>query len=273
MSWLRPTLVFILLTLALTACSDGKDGDTPNPDNDFNAFGVDRDKKLGRQFSNQIASDTSGYDVLDSARNPEAYGHLYRIRNNILDDAVMNYQETFRWQVRIIDNDSTLNAFATPGGYLYFYTGLIRYLDNEADFAGVMAHEMAHAARRHSTDQLTKKYGLSLVIQLALGNEPGQLVQIVAGLANLKFSRSDESEADEFGVQYLNPTAYDARGVAGFFEKLEQQGQTGSTPQFLSTHPKPDNRVENIRNKWKELGSKDGGQFSERYRDFQQSLP
>lgn len=273
MRWLRPLPVLVLLTLALAACSDGKEGDTPNPDNDFNLFGVDRDKKLGRQFSNQIESDTSSYDVLDSAQNPEAYRHLYRIRNTILDDAVMNYQETFRWQVRIIDNDSTLNAFATPGGYLYFYSGLIRYLDNEADFAGVMAHEMAHAARRHSTDQLTQQYGLSLIIQLALGNEPGQLVQIAAGLANLKFSRSDESEADEFGVQYLNPTPYDARGVAGFFEKLEERGQTGSTPQFLSTHPKPDNRVENIRSKWEELGSKDGKEFPERYQAFQQSLP
>ncbi len=267
----RRQIAVLTFLLAFVGCND--QGKTPNPDDDINLFSVSRDKKLGNQFSNQISSDSSKYDLLDSASNPEAYGHLYRIRNTILEDAVINYKNTFRWQMRIIDNDSTLNAFATPGGYIYFYSGLIRYLDNEADFAGVMAHEMAHAARRHSTEQMTQKFGLNLLVSLALGENPGKLAQVAAGLASLKFTRSDEKEADKFGVTYLNPTPYDARGVAGFFEKLQAQGETSGTPQFLSTHPKPENRVENIRSEWESLGSKEGKTFPGRYAEFKQSLP
>lgn len=266
----KPFSIAILLLLVI-GCSD--DGNKPNPDSDFNLFGISKDKQMGRQFSNQISSDSSQFNLLDSARNPEPYDHLYRIRNNILDDAVINFKNSFRWQMRIIDNDTTLNAFAAPGGYIYFYSGLIKFLDNEADLAGVMAHEIAHAARRHSTDQMTQKFGVSLLLNLALGKNPGKLAQVAAGLASLKFTRSDEKEADKFGVQYLNPTVYDARGVGGFFEKLEAQGQTGSTPQFLSTHPKPDNRVENIREEWRSLGSKAGKTFPSRYEDFKASLP
>lgn len=261
---------FILLFLVMWGCSD--QGQTPNPTNGINLFSVEKDKQLGRQFSNQISADSSQYDILDSANNPEAYAHLYRIRNTILEDAVINYKNTFRWQMRIIDNDSTLNAFATPGGYIYFYSGLIRFLENEADFAGVMAHEIAHAARRHSTKQMTQQFGLSLLVNLALGKNPGKLAQIAAGLANLSFTRSDEKEADKFGVRYLNPTPYDARGVAGFFEKLEAQGQGSGTPQFLRTHPKPENRVENIREEWESLGGKPGKTFPDRYADFKATL-
>lgn len=272
MSQLRFISLFATILLIFSSCEDNED-DKPNPDSDFNPFPVSRDKQLGQQFSSQIESDTSDYNVLDSASNPEVYDQLYRIRGNILDDAVLNYKETFPWRMRIIGNDSTLNAFATPGGYIYFYSGLIRYLENEADFAGVMAHEIAHASRRHSTDQLVKKYGLTLVISLALGENPGRLAQIAAGIVSLQFTRSDEEEADEFGVQYLNPTVYDARGVAGFFEKLEARGETNPTPEFLRTHPKPENRVESINNKWEELGSKEGREFPERYEDFKQALP
>lgn len=262
----------IFLTSFLLVHCDKNDDDKPNEDKGINLFSVEKDKELGKSFSEQIESDTSDYDVLDSAENPVPYGHLYRIRDHILANATINYKNTFEWRMRIIDADSTLNAFATPGGYIYFYTGLIHYLENEAHFAGVMAHEIAHAARRHSTEQLTKQYGVDLLISLTLGENSGQLAQIAAGLATLKFSREDESEADEYGVRYLYPTDYDARGVAGFFEKLEEDNQGGSVPQFLSTHPNPENRVENIHAHWQELGGKEGETYPERYQDFQNSL-
>ncbi len=265
-------IIVLLIPLTLIHC-ENEDGSEPkNTDDDFNLFSIERDKELGRKFSKQIESDTSDYDVLDSATNPEPYDFIYRVRDNILENATINYQNEFKWQVRIIQ-DTTLNAFCTPGGYIYFYTGLIKYLENEADFAGVMGHEIAHAAERHSTEQLTKKYGQSIIVSIVFGSDPGKLVQIANGLATLKFSRGDEKEADNRGVEYLNPTAYDARGVAGFFEKLQEEGDAGAVPQFLSTHPSPDNRVENITNKWEELGSKKGKEFPNRYAKFKNSLP
>jgi len=265
--------LFLLLPLCFAQCNNDDNGEPANKDDNFNLFSIEKDKELGRKFSNQIASDSSQYELLDSAKYPEPYQYLYQIRNTIFQKAEIQYENEFKWQMRIIRNDSTLNAFCTPGGYIYFYTGLIRYLENEADFAGVMGHEIAHAAERHSTEQLTKQYGRSLLISIVFGDNPGQLVKIASSLASLKFSREDEKEADDKGVTYLNPTKYDARGVAGFFEKLADANQGSRPPQFLSTHPNPENRVENIKEKWRELGSKEGKYFPERYQEFKNSLP
>ena len=104
---------------------------------------------------------------------------------------------------------------------------------------------MAHADRRHSTNQLTKAYGVSTLLTVLLGDDPGLLGQVLNSLISLKFSRSNESEADEYSVIYLCETEYAANGAASFFEKLVDSG-TSTPPEFLSTHPSPDNRVEDI---------------------------
>ena len=126
---------------------------------------------------------------------------------------------------------------------MYVYTGLIEFLEQEDELAGVLGHEIAHAAQRHSTEQLTKAYGLTTLVELVLGKDPGLLVEIAEGLAGLSFSRVDEAEADEYSVIYLCETYYAADGAAGFFEKLEGV----EIPEFISTHPSSDSRVEDIR--------------------------
>jgi predicted Zn-dependent protease len=157
---------------------------------------------------------------------------------------------------------------------MYFYTGLIEYLDNEAQFAGVLAHEMAHADRRHSTEMLTKQYGFSILLGVLLGDNPSMLAKILAdltvNLGALKYSRNNEYEADEYAVKYLSDTEYHPLGVAGFFEKLDG---ASSPPEFLSTHPSPENRIEAIYAVWESLGSPTGETFPERYQQFKNSLP
>ena len=113
-----------------------------------------------------------------------------------------------------------------------------------------MGHEIAHADQRHSTQQLTKAYGLSALLGLVLGEDPGLVAELAAGLVNLNFSRADESEADDYSVEYLCLTPWAADGAAGFFEKLEG----GGVPEFLSTHPSSDTRVEDITAYAEELG-------------------
>ncbi len=247
-----------------------KNEDPEKKDKSINLFSIEDDKELGIQVSQQIESDPVTYPILDSAQYPDAYEHLNRIKNTILNSGKVKYAEEFKWQTKIIHNDSTLNAFATPGGYIYVYTGIIKFLDSEDQFAGVMGHEIAHAARRHSTDQLTKQYGIATLLQILVGKDENLIAEVTSSLLSLSFSRSDESEADEYSVIYLYPTEYDARGAARFFEKISG---SSSTPTFLSTHPDPDNRVEEINNKWMELGGKVGGTFESRYQDFQNSLP
>ena len=179
----------------------------------INLFSVGDDIALGRQVDMEIRANSQEFPVLDSGQNVAAYAHLYRIRNTILASATeMNNKEGFAWRCAIVRKDTVINAFCTPGGYMYFYTGLIKMLNNEAQFAGVMAHEMVHADRRHTTDQLTIIYGLDLLFQLLLGNNPNELAQIAAALAGnlglLAYSRSNEYIADKYAVRYLYPSEY-----------------------------------------------------------------
>jgi len=223
---------------SLSACSDA------------NLFTVEDDIELGMQLRDEVNSMPEEYPVVARADAPVAYEELDRIRDLILTSDDIVYREEFAWELYLIDDDETLNAFAAPGGYMYVYTGLIRFLDREDDLAGVLGHEIAHADRRHSTEQLTKAYGVSALIAIVLGDDPGLVAELAAGLVSLQFSRSDESEADAWSVRYLCDTPYAANGAAEFFRKLEG----ASVPAFLSTHPNPDNRVQEIDALADELG-------------------
>ncbi len=115
-----------------------------------------------------------------------------------------------------------------------------------------VAHAMAHADRRHSTRQLTKSVGISLLLNAALGDKQS-VEQIIGALVNLQFSRGNEAEADEYSVRFLCPSPYNAAGSAGFFKKMLNQP---TPPEFLSTHPSPKNRVKNIESLKEKLGCK-----------------
>jgi len=260
-----PVLAVISL-IFITSCGKDSDG--------INIFTVEDDKQLGLQMQQEIQANPAEYPLLLSSQYPEAYAHMEQVRNAILGTGLVDFDTEFTWAVHIIDDDSVLNAFCTPGGYIYFYTGLIRYLDNDAEFAGVMGHEMAHAAKRHSTEQMTKAYGLTMLLSVVLGENPNLIAQMVgelaAGAAALAFSRNDEYESDEYAVKYLYETTYDARGVAGFFEKI---GGSDQPPEFLSTHPNPENRVEKIYDIWQELGGKTGQTYPIEYTTFKNNLP
>ncbi len=211
-----------------------------------NVFTVDQDKELGAQLALEIAGDPTTYPVLSESAYPVAYAYMEDMKNEILSSPEVKFKDDFVWQLKIIQDDNTLNAFAAPGGYIYVYTGLMKYLDKVDHLAGVLAHEIAHADQRHSTAQMTNQYGLETLVGVASGGDPGQLTTIAAGLTTLSFSRSFETDSDEHSVDYLQSTKYACNGAAGFFEKLEAQGQSSGTPAFLSTHPSPDNRIKKI---------------------------
>ncbi|XOV94029.1 MAG: M48 family metalloprotease [Bacteroidota bacterium] len=241
-------------------------------------FSIDDDKELGMQVSQEIESDPVTYPILSEVDYPEAYAYMNGLKNAILTSSEVDYRTEFVWQLKIIDAD-ILNAFATPGGYIYVYTGLIKYLDKADDLAGVLGHEIAHADRRHSIKQLEKVYGIQLLLSIALGDNPSQLEQIAAQIAtagsSLAFSRDNESEADEYSVKYLGDTEYACNGAAHFFEKLITNGQDSGVPEFLSTHPNPDNRVEDINSVATTLGCSTSliVEMDMTYTDFKNSLP
>ena len=234
-------------TFLLSGC--GKDGVG------LNIFSIEDDKQLGLQTKGQIEADPAQFPILNPSTHVAAYAYINALRDDILASGQVTHKDDFAWEVKIIKDDAVQNAFCTPGGYIYVYTGLIKYLDNKSSLAGVMGHEMAHADKRHSTTQLTKQYGVQTMLDVVLGKDQGLLTQIGAQLVTLQFSRSDESQADEYSVKYLCPTKYQADGAANFFQKIINQG-SATPPAFLSTHPNPDNRVKNIQQQATEGGCK-----------------
>ncbi|PPK88403.1 peptidase M48-like protein [Neolewinella xylanilytica] len=253
-------LLPLLALLFFASCSE---------DGDLNVFSVEQDLELGRQTNQEIRSNPSEFPILDPADYPQAYTYLQGMVNDIVQQGEVDYADVFPYEVAIIDQDVE-NAFATPGGFLYVYTGLIGALDNESELAGVLAHEIAHSAERHSTDQLTTQYGFSTLISVVTGGDPGLLSEIAGSLLSLRFSRSDEEEADARSVDYLCNTEYAANGAAGFFESIQDGG---SPPAFLSSHPNPEDRVADINARAQEQNCSIATGDQSEFQAFKASLP
>lgn len=149
--------------------------------------------------------------------------------------------------------DKELNAFAVPGGYIYINTGLFNTAsDNE--LAGVLAHEIGHIAARHSVKQIQAQMGYQLLMNLVLGiyskDSMGQAMNTVFNLANLGYSRADESLADKLAVKYTRRAGFDPYGIVSFFNKLEdEQKRKGSSRPipFLSSHPLTSERIAHVK--------------------------
>ena len=156
------------------------------------------------------------------------------------------------YKFRILDSP-VINAFAVPGGYVYFTRGIMAHFNNEAEFAGVLGHEIGHITARHSVSQLSKQQllGAALVAGMIVSEDFrqfGDIAQQGLGLLFLKFGRDDESQSDELGVDYSTQVGYDSHEMANFFGVLnrlqEQSGQ--AIPTFLSTHPNPADRFNKV---------------------------
>jgi predicted Zn-dependent protease len=219
----------------------------------INLFTKEDDVELGSQLDQEIRNNPAEYPIYNGDPSVKAY-ITTRIFEHILASSQVVNKDVFNYQLEIIDNPDVLNAFCIPGGYIYLYTGLLLYLDSEAALAGVIGHEIAHAEERHTTQRLTRYYGVSILLGIVLGENPSTLAEIAAnlfvGLAFLANSRSDEEESDRDSYQYLKDTRYYPGGVKFFFEKLQYDGlidsSASSIQTFLSTHPDPVERIQNI---------------------------
>jgi beta-barrel assembly-enhancing protease len=216
-----------------------------------NIFSPQQDVELGRQVSQDAET------KLAMLNNQRVDDYLNRLGKKLTAYAP---GEKYPYQFKCVD-DATINAFALPGGFLYINRGTIEAADNEAELAGVIAHEIGHVALRHGTNQATKSYiaqaPLAFLGSLFGGNSiAGLLAQIGTSFAAnsilLKYSRDDERQADLMGAQILYDANYDPSYVAQFFEKLDSKGR-GSD--FFSSHPNPDNRIQNINAEIRKLGS------------------
>lgn len=195
---------------------------------------------MGREADPQIVAQFGLYE--DSA--------LQRfIREKGQQMAAISHRPNIQYTFRVV-NSEVVNAFAVPGGYVYFTRGIMAYFNNEAEFAGVLGHEIGHITARHTVSQQSKavlsQVGLigAMIINPQIA-QFGELASQGLGLLLLKYGRDAERQSDELGVEYSTKIGYDAHQMANFFTTLQRQGQqSGSAelPTFLSTHPDPGER-------------------------------
>ncbi|GAB5466847.1 MAG: M48 family metalloprotease [Candidatus Kapaibacteriales bacterium] len=240
---------------------------------DLNLYSVEDDKALGEQVDQEIRSDPQQFPILN---NPQAEAYVQGMIDKILLSDDVQYKDEFAYDVTLIDNDSVINAFCTPGGFIYVYTGIIKFLPNEAALAGVLGHEVAHAEERHSTERMTTAYGIQVLLSIALGENPSQLENLASNLfANAKLlqnSRNDEFESDELSFEYLQDTEYYPAAITYFFDKVgdDQQAPGFSLEQMFATHPDPDDREAKIKEMAQGLNEEpnEGNLFTTRYQQL-----
>jgi len=200
---------------------------------------------MGQQTDPQILQTYGKYEDADLARYVSAIGKKM---------GALSHQPNLTYTIQVLDSP-VVNAFAVPGGYVYLTRGILAYLNDEAELAGVLGHEIGHIAARHSAQQYSKAQFAQL--GLGLGSVLSKTFRKYAGVAQagvkllfLSFSRSDEREADALGVEYSAKAGYDSNHMANLFDSLERlnpgEARDG-LPGWFSTHPNPDDRIAAIK--------------------------
>ena len=207
----------------------------------FDLYSLDREQLLGKELASEVEQSAK------LVKDPVITEYVNRIGQNL----VRNSDARVPFTIKVIDNDE-VNAFALPGGFFYVNTGLILAAENEAELAGVMAHEIAHVAARHATKNATRSqiFNLVSIPLIFVGGPAGYAARQVIGLAVplsfLKFSRDAEREADLLGLEYQYACGYDPEEFVRFFEKLHKQEKRqkhGLLAKAFATHPMTGERV------------------------------
>jgi len=209
----------------------------------MNLYSLEREIALGKQAAQEVEKTSK------MINDPVVTEYVNRVGQNL----VRNSDAKVPFTIKVIDSDE-INAFALPGGFFYVNSGLILRADEEAELAGVMAHEIAHVAARHGTKSATKGQLMQLatipLILLGPGGWAGyglyEGLNLAIPIGYLKFSRDAEREADFLGLQYMYKAGYDPNAFVSFFEKIEaeERHHPGSIPKVFSTHPPTPERVQ-----------------------------
>ena len=243
--WTIRRLLLLAAAAAFLSCSGLA---APQAQAAWGEFTIKDEVELGKKIR---ASIRSSLPIVD---DPEVQEYANSILSRLM---AATPPQPFDYSITVVRHNA-INAFATPGGNLFLFTGLILAMDHESEMAGVLAHEVAHATQRHIAGRIAQMQKVS-ILSLAgallggfLGGDAGSAVMmgsLAAGQsAALKYSRADETDADHVGMRYLVGAGYPPRGMVGAFEKIrKQQWLVGSNiPTYLSTHPAVQDRIQSL---------------------------
>jgi beta-barrel assembly-enhancing protease len=206
-----------------------------------NWYSLETEIRMGKQYAMQVEQ---GVKLV---QDPVVTEYVNRIGQNL----VRNSDAQVPFTIKVIDSDE-VNAFALPGGFFYVNSGLILAADEEAEMAGVMAHEIAHVAARHGTRQMTRAQwaNIGTIPLIFIGGGIGYGIYEAAGLGLpltfMKFQRNFEAEADYLGLQYMYKTGYDPQAFISFFEKIQakEKKKPGTLAKAFASHPQTPDRIE-----------------------------
>jgi len=226
-------------------------GCTHNPAtgrNQFLLLSTDQEIALGTEAMPGLTAEYGG-----ESKSPELRAYVTEVGNKLAAQVEPQYKD-LPWQFTVLESD-VINAFALPGGKVFISRGLMDLLSTEAELAGVLGHEVGHVTSQHIDERISQAMviqGIAIGASAATKSSSGweSVIPVVVGLGGqgylLQFGRNQESESDKQGVKYMTAAGYDPIGMMGVLEVLRDASQGNSTPEFLSTHPHPETRLETV---------------------------
>jgi predicted Zn-dependent protease len=237
--------IFSLITYFGTKQDNPITGETQHID-----ITVDQEIALGLQAAPEMAQQFGGLDP-----DPQMQALADGIGNQIVGGSPAGQTE-YQYDFHVLQDSQTINAFALPGGQIFITRGLLDRLSTEGELAGVLGHEIGHVVARHSAEQIAKAQltqgltGAAVIASYDPDNpasmRTAQVAMVIGQLVNMKYGRDDELESDFLGLCFMSDAGYDPKEMIAVMSVLHQASQGQAPPEFFSTHPNPERRIERI---------------------------
>lgn len=246
----RIVLALVMAAVALISYCSQRSYNPVTDETQYVAITPEQEIVLGLESVPQMAAQHGG-----ELQNAEVQALIDDVCERIIQSSAAQETE-WPFECTVLADREAVNAFALPGGQMFITAALLERLETEGQLAGIMAHEIGHVVARHSAQQIAKQQlsaGLTgaAVIAAYDPNDPrsaqaAQVAQLISGVVNMRFGREDELQSDALGVRFMADAGYDPRSLIEVMEILAEAGGDNRQPEFLSTHPYPENRISEI---------------------------